>query len=184
MVIKNCVSAVIRNALLVGFCFGFIGCSTTRPELSTFEVVLNKDVRVTLPLSLFENAMILDTFSVRFADGASLTLSGFNLRDFSYLDDIRDLPEYALGIREIDTKNMDKEQIEDLVGIQRFVRSHVGDAGEIRVIDAPKGKVYAFVGDINSIAYLTYFSSKDVLLYVDASKMKSHEFLSLIEGGI
>ena len=184
MVISKCVSVVIRHFLLIGFCLISVGCSTARPELSTFEVVLNKDVRVTLPLSLFENAMILDTFSVRFADGASLTLSAFNLRDFSYLDDIRDLPEYGLGLREVDAEDMDKEQAEDLVGIRKFVRRHVGEAGEVRVFDAPKGKVYAFVGDDNAIAYLTYFSSKDVLLYVDASKMKPHDFLSLIEGWI
>lgn len=184
MVINKCVSAVIRNAFLVGLCFVFTGCSTTRPELSTFEVVLNKDVRFTLPLSLFENAMILDTFSVRFADGASLTLSAFNLRDFSYLDDIRDLPEYTLGLREIDTENMDKENVESLVGIRRFIRLHVGDAGAVRVVDAPEGKAYAFIGDDSSIAYLTYFASRDVLLYVDASNMSPDEFLSLIKQGM
>lgn len=181
MIINKCVSAVIRGTLVAGLCFTLAGCSTSGPESSIFEVVLNRDVRITLPLGLFENAMILDTFSVRFADGASLTFSALNLRDFNYLNDIRELPEYNLGLRDLDTENMDKEQVEEVLGVQNFIKHHVGGDGEVRIIDAPKGRVYAVVGEQNSIAYLTYLSSEDVIVYIDASNMSSEEFLGLIK---
>lgn len=177
------VLGMMRHAVVAGLCFALVGCAIPGSKAPTFEVALNRDVRMTLPLPLFENAMIMDTFSVMFSDGASLTISAFSLRDFNYLSNVRDLPEYVLGLRDMDYESADKEKIEDVVGIQRFIRNHVGEDGELRVIETKKGKAYAMIGARNSIAYLTYLSSDDVIIYIDASKMGSDEFLDLIKGG-
>lgn len=169
-------------SLIAGLCVALVACSTPAPRSSTFEVVLNKDVRLSLPLALFENASVFNTFSVRFNDGASLTLFAMTtLVDIDYLEDIRVLPEYMLGLREIAPEGFQAHQFEELLGMREMDRQHVGEGVQPEVFETARGKVYALIGQSRAVAYITYTESADVLLSVNSRNMSPDLFRSIIK---
>ncbi|MFN3984998.1 MAG: hypothetical protein ACK4KV_05890 [Rhodocyclaceae bacterium] len=177
-------TTLLRKALtclMTALCVALAACAAPVPRPPTFEVVLNKDVRLSLPLALFENAIILDTFGVRFQDGASLSLSSMNtLVDLDYLEDIRVLPAYMLGLREIAAEGFQARQFEELLGMREMVRRYVGEGAQAEVFETPRGKVYALIGQSRAIAYITYAESADVLLCVTAKNMDPDAFRNVI----
>ena len=183
MPVRACFSTTVIYCLIAGFCLALAACSTPIPKPPTFEVALNKNVRMSLPLALFEDAVIFDTFGVRFHNGATLTLSAMTTSvDIDYMEDISILPEYMLGLRDIDTEGLQPHQLEELVGMREMDRRHVGEGVQPEVFETPRGKVYALIGQSKAIAYFTFTDSRDVLLSVNAINMHPDAFRNLIKG--
>ena len=80
-----------------------------------------------------------------------------------------------------DTDRGGPEHIGALRGIREMILSHVGENVQPVLIDTPRGKAYAMIGQSRAVAHLTYRNSPDVLLYVSSTGMQPGSFRKLLQ---
>lgn len=175
------ISVMHRTTLLVLVLF-ISACSSLSQPTPTTEIRVARDVSLALPISIFNGATILDPLSIRLSSGASMTVSPIGRHDIPYIDDIRDLPEYIIDRKIIDTSRYSESELSDLVGMRNML---YGFTGQNTILDEhaqPERRIYIFLGDSASAAYITFSANPDLALFVSATGIPHEEFRSLIIG--